>query len=47
VFFSIVYHFLAQTAYPVPSLACSSPSENCRDSFGEDSMRQLLILQKQ
>ena len=48
VFFSIVYHLYAdQSAYPFPNLGeYLTQGPNCRSTFGNDSMRQLLVLQK-
>jgi hypothetical protein len=47
VFFSVVYHAFGQTAYPFPNLGeLRTQGPDCRSSFGEDSMRQLLVLQK-
>jgi hypothetical protein len=47
VFFSIVYHFDGQTYGALPNHGeFNTQGENCRSSFGEDAMRQLLILQK-
>ena len=47
VFFSIIYHFDGQTWGSLPNHGeFNTQGENCRSSFGEDAMRQLLILQK-
>jgi hypothetical protein len=47
VFFSLVYHFNGQTYGPLPNAGeFQTQGENCRSSFGDDAMRQLLILQK-
>ena len=48
VFFSVVYHFFAESSsYPFPNLGeFLTQGETCRSSFGEDSMRHLLVLQK-
>ena len=47
VFFSIVYHFDGKTWGSLPNHGeFLTQGENCRSSFGEDAMRQLLILQK-
>jgi hypothetical protein len=47
VFFSIVYHFDGQTYGSLPNRGeFLTQGENCRSSFGDDAMRQLLILQK-
>jgi hypothetical protein len=46
-FFSVVYHFLGESSYPFPNLGeFLTQGENCRSSYGEDSMRHLIILQK-
>lgn len=48
VFFTVVYHFLGNdSTYPFPDLGeLRTQGPNCRSSFGEDAMRQLIILQK-
>jgi len=48
VFFTVVYHFLGSgSTYPFPNLGeLQTQGPNCRSSFGEDAMRQLIILQK-
>lgn len=47
VFLSVVYHASGQAAYPFPNVGeLRTQGADCRSSFGEDSMRQLLILQK-
>lgn len=50
VFFSVVWDFSGQTSYPFPNrgelLTQVPPAERCRSSFGEDTMRHLLVLQK-
>ena len=47
VFFSIVYHFDGQTYGLLPNRGeFETQGENCRSSFGDEAMRQLLILQK-
>lgn len=47
VFFTVVYHFFGEAPYPFPNLGeYQTQGENCRSSFGEDSMRQLLVLQQ-
>jgi hypothetical protein len=47
VFLSVVYHFYPETSYPFPNRGeLLTQGANCRSSFGEDSMRQLLVLQK-
>lgn len=48
VFFSIVYHLDGKTYGPLPNAGehTTYQSGTCRSSFGEDAMRQMLILQK-
>jgi hypothetical protein len=47
VFFSVVYHAYGETSYPFPNRGeLLTQGENCRSTFGEDSMRQLTVLQK-
>ena len=47
VFFTVVYHFFGQAPYPFPNIGeLRTQGDNCRSSFGEDSMRQLIFLQK-
>lgn len=47
VFFTVVYHFYGEAPYPFPNRGeFVTQGENCRSSFGEDSMRHVLILQK-
>lgn len=47
VFVTVVYHLFGETSYPFPNRGeLLTQGENCRSSFGEDSMRQLLVLQK-
>ncbi len=47
VFFTVVYHFSGSTAYPFPNRGEYLTHEGtCRSSFGDDAMRQLLILQQ-
>ena len=47
VYFSIVYHFDGQTWGWLPNHGeFNTQGENCRSSFGDDAMRQLLVLQK-
>lgn len=47
VFFTVVYHFFGQTSYPFPNLGeYLTQGDTCRSSFGEDSMRHLIVLQK-
>ncbi len=46
-YFSIVYHHDGRTWGSLPNHGeFLTQGENCRSSFGEDAMRQLLILQK-
>ena len=46
-FVTVVYHFSGQTSYPFPNLGeLLTQGDTCRSSFGEDSMRHLLVLQK-
>lgn len=48
VFLSIVFHSDGQTYGSLPNHGeFLTQGENCRSSFGEDAMRQLLILQQQ
>jgi hypothetical protein len=47
VFVTVVYHFLGETSYPFPNLGeYLTQGDTCRSSFGEDSMRHLIVLQK-
>jgi hypothetical protein len=47
VFVTVVYHFFGQTSYPFPNRGeLLTQGDSCRSSFGEDSMRHLLVLQK-
>lgn len=47
VFFSIVYHFDGRTYGPLPNHGEHlTQGAECRSSFGEDAMRQLIVLQK-
>ena len=47
VFVTVVYHLFGQTSYPFPNLGeYLTQGETCRSSFGEDSMRHLIVLQK-
>jgi hypothetical protein len=46
VFFSVVYHFDGRTSHPFPNRGeLFTQGGECRASYGEDAMRQLLILQ--
>jgi hypothetical protein len=46
-FFSIVYHADGQTWGALPNHGeFNTQGDNCRSSFGDDAMRQMLILQK-
>ncbi len=50
VYFSVVWDFSGETSYPFPNrlelLTQVPPAEQCRSSFGDDTMRHLLVLQK-
>ena len=50
VYFSVVWDFSGETSYPFPNrlelITQVPPAEQCRSSFGEDTMRHLLVLQK-
>lgn len=47
VFFTVVYHFFPETSYPFPNRGeLLTQGDDCRSSFGEDSMRHLLVLQQ-
>lgn len=47
VFVSLVYHLDGQTWGALPNHGeFNTQGDNCRSSFGEDAMRQLLVLQK-
>lgn len=47
VFFSVVYHSNGETYSELPNAGeFLTQGQNCRSSFGEDAMRQLLVLQK-
>jgi hypothetical protein len=48
VFVTVVYHFLGRVStYPFPNLGeLQTQGPNCHSSFGEDAMRQLIVLQK-
>lgn len=47
VFFSVVYHFYSETSYPFPNRGeLLTQGDDCRSSYGEDSMRHLLVLQQ-
>lgn len=47
VFLTVIYHFDGQTYGSLPNRGeFLTQGDNCRSSFGEDAMRQLLILQK-
>jgi hypothetical protein len=48
VFYSIIYHFDGATYDPLPNHGeYNTQGADCHSSFGEDAMRQLLIIQKQ
>ena len=47
VYFSIIYHFDGQTWGALPNHGeFNTQGPECRSSFGEDAMRQMLVLQK-
>lgn len=47
VFYFIIYHFDGGTYHPLPNRGeFLTQGDNCRSSFGEEAMRQLLIIQK-
>jgi len=47
VFVTVVYHFYGETSYPFPNRGeYLTQGEDCRSSFGQDSMRHLIVLQK-
>lgn len=48
VYFSVIYHFDGMTYDPLPNRGEWQTYDNqpCRSSFGQDAMRQLLVLQK-
>jgi hypothetical protein len=47
VFVTVVYHLFGRTSYPFPNIGeYLTQGETCRSSFGEDSMRHLIVLQK-
>jgi hypothetical protein len=47
VFYMVIYHFDGMTYHPLPNRGeYLTQGEGCRSSFGEDAMRQLIILQK-
>lgn len=47
VFVTVVYHLFGQTSYPFPNVGeFLTHGDTCRSSFGEDSMRHLIVLQK-
>jgi hypothetical protein len=46
-FFSVIYHFDGMAYHPLPNRGeFLTQGTGCRSSFGEDAMRQFLILQK-
>ncbi|MCI0395430.1 MAG: hypothetical protein L0332_05435 [Chloroflexi bacterium] len=46
-FYFVIYHFDGQTYHPLPNRGeFLTQGDNCRSSFGEDAMRQLVIFQK-
>jgi hypothetical protein len=47
VFITVVYHLFGRTSYPFPNVGeYLTHGDTCRSSFGEDSMRHLIVLQK-
>ena len=47
VFYTIIYHFDGQTYDPLPNRGeFLTQGSNCRSSFGQDAMRQMIIFQK-
>ena len=47
VFVTVVYHLFGRTSYPFPNVGeYLTHGATCRSSVGEDSMRQLIVLQK-
>ena len=45
--FEVIYHSDGHTYHPLPNHGeALTQGNNCRSSYGEDAMRQLLILQK-
>jgi hypothetical protein len=47
VFYSVVYHLDGRTYHPFPNRGeYFTQGENCRSTFGEDAMRQLVVFQK-
>jgi hypothetical protein len=47
VFFSVIYHSDGVTYGELPNAGeFLTQGQSCRSSFGEDAMRQLLVLQK-
>jgi hypothetical protein len=45
-FYHVIYHFDGMTYHPLPNRGeFFTQGENCRSTYGEDSMRQLVILQ--
>jgi hypothetical protein len=45
--FEVIYHLDGQTYHPLPNRGeFLTQGSNCRSSFGQDAMRQLLIFQK-
>jgi hypothetical protein len=47
VFYTVIYHFDGQTYDPLPNRGeFLTQGDNCRSSFGQDAMRQLIIWQK-
>lgn len=47
VFYTVIYHFDGETYNPLPNRGEHlTQGDNCRSSFGEDAMRQLVVFQK-
>jgi hypothetical protein len=47
VFYTVIYHFDGQTYDPLPNRGeFLTQGSNCRSSFGQDAMRQMIIFQK-
>lgn len=47
VFYAIIYHFDVMTYHPLPNLGeFFTQGDDCRSTFGEDAMRQIIVFQK-
>jgi hypothetical protein len=47
VFYAIIYHFDGMTYHPFPNRGeFFTQGDDCRSTFGEDAMRQLIVFQK-